>query len=87
MLTATVIGFDGTAARYTSEEHAEQRMDEIFERLADGRAYQVEADPDGGAVGGVFGPDIYRHWTLGDEAGERDAGKRDVSVTYRLVAE
>jgi hypothetical protein len=51
MLTATVVGFDGAVARYTSAAHARQRMDELFERLAGGRAYEVEVSPDGVAAG------------------------------------
>ena len=86
MLRATVIGFDGAAHVYTSDEHATHGMGELFERLAGGRGYEVEVLPTGG-VGGVFGADLYDHWTFADEARERSAAKADAAVTYRLLRE
>ena len=86
MLTATVIGLDGATQVYTSEAHAAQRMDELFERLAAGRRYAVEVRPTGSA-GGVFGADLYANWTIGDEARERGAGRAEQAVTYRLLPE
>ncbi len=86
MLRATVIGLDGATRVYTSAEHATQRMDELFEQLAGGQAYEVEVLPVEG-VGGVFGADLYAHWSFADEARERGAAKGDTSVTYRLLPE
>ncbi len=86
MLRATVIGFDGAPHVYTSDAHASQRMDALFEQLAGGRGYEVEVLP-AGSTGGVFGADLYENWTFADEARERSAAKADVAVTYRLLRE
>ena len=86
MLRATVIGLDGEASVYTSDEHGMHGMGELFNRLAGGQAYEVEVLPVDG-VGGVFGAELYDDWTFADEARERRAAKADAAVTYRLVPE
>ncbi len=86
MLTATVIGLDGTTQVYTSDEQATHDMGELFDRLAAGRGYEVEVQPASG-VGGVFGADLYDNWTFAEEARERSVAKGDAAVTYRLLPE
>ncbi len=87
MLSATVIGFDGETQVYSSDDHAAQRMDDLFARLAGGVGYEVEVSANGQPGGAVFGADIYDRWTLADEAQERGAGRTDQAVTYRLLPE
>ncbi len=86
MLRATVIGFDGAAQVYSSDEHATHGMGELFDALAGGRGYEIAVEPAGG-VGGVFGSDLYENWTFADEARERSAATGDATVTYRLLPE